>query len=123
MTVIYIYFATNIFIAGMYYGDVSFNLYSRYEISSSLFKLLLFGVIILAWQCFFEARFNKFFTSTLFGFYFNMYILRKYDNLSKEQLNFIIGQISAEKELKTTEKQSVKLIKHLTKILKRNGRL
>ena len=120
-TVIYIYFATNIFIAGMYYGDVSFNLYSRYEIGGSLFKLLLFGVIILAWQCFFETRFNKFFTGTLLGFYFNMYILRKYDNLCKEQLNFIIGQISAEKELKTTEKQSVKLIKHLTKILKRNG--
>lgn len=120
MIFIYTYFAINIFIAGMYFGDVSFKLYNKWEIGSSLFLFLFFGGIILVWQHFFENKFDKFLINTLFGFYWKMYVLNKYDNLSEKQLEYCVNKISTEKELKTDDKQSIKLIKNLTKILKRN---
>jgi hypothetical protein len=56
-----------------------------------------------------------------FGFLWRLYIIRKYDNLTEEQLNFIRGKISAEKD--KAERESVRLVKHLKIILKRNKQI
>ena len=71
------------------------------------------------WEVTIAKKFDDWFNSSEFGFWWKMYINKKYDNLTSEQINYIEGQIRREKELK--DKQSHKLIKHLTKILKRNN--
>lgn len=114
--ILYVYFGISLFIAGMGI-DVYFN--TRKENIQIFFILIFFGGILALWDLLLADRLQNWFNSSEFGFWWKMYINKKYDNLKPEQINYIKGQISAEKENKSKESQ--KLIKHLTKILKRNG--
>lgn len=116
---LYIYFGINLFIAGMYFGDVSFNLYSKKEIIIWTSFLIFFGGILLLWEATIAQKFDNWFNSSEFGFWWKMNVNKKYDNLKPEQVEYIEGQIRREKGL--NRKDSNKLIEHLTKILKRNN--
>ena|GEM_PF-6931216 len=83
------------------------------------FFLIFFGGILLLWEVTIAKKFDDWFNSSEFGFWWKMYINKKYDNLKLEQIDFIKGQIRREKEL--NRKESQKLIKHLTKIIERNN--
>ena len=110
--VLYIYFAINLFIAGMSV-DV-FN--TKRENIRNVSILLFFGTILLLWEFTLADKFEEWFNNSSFGFYWKLYLIKKYDNLDSDALEYIRGQILAENK----DKQSQKSVKHLTKILKRN---
>lgn len=114
---IYIYLIINSIFLGSYILD-SFNNDSLREKVFCSFLLFFFGGIMALYEIVIADKFEKWLEGTYFKFLWRVYIIRKYDNLNEDQLNFIRGQISAEKD--KTEKDSVRLVKHLKIILKRN---
>lgn len=78
--------------------------------------LLFFGGILVVYELTIADEVAEWWDSSELNFLWNAYILKSYNNLSSEQLEAIEGIISAEKD-----RDSI-FYKHLTVILKRNGR-
>lgn len=110
MILLLIYFGINLFVAGMSVSD--FN--TRKENFQCVSILLLFGVILIFWEFFFAEKFEKWFDSSKFGFWWKLNIERKYDSLHHREIEYIKSQIAQEKD-----KNSI-LVKQLKRILKRN---
>ena len=116
--ILYIYFAINIFMLGGYFLQ-EFNPDTFKKEIIVFFIIIFFGGILLLWEATIAKKFDDWFNSSEFGFWWKMNINREYDNLKPEQIDFIKGQIRQERML--NRKYSQKLIEHLTKILKRNN--
>lgn len=114
---IYIYLLINSIFLGSYLLDRFNNDSLREKVFCSVLLFFFGGILVL-----YEVTISKYIKGGIrdsyFGFLWRLYITRKYDNLNEDQLNFVKSQILAEKY--KTEKDSVKLVKHLKIILKRN---
>lgn len=109
MIFIYIYFAINIFTAGMSVSDS----YTKGKNLKGIYVCLFFGVIFILYYIVPKDRLKNWWIKSNIRFYLRLYVLKEYDNLSDKQIDYVKNELLAEKELKTRNK--------IIKILKRNG--
>ena len=113
--VLIIYFGINLMMLGSY-------LFDRFNDDSRLTKLFIslilffFGGILVVYELTIADKVAEWWDSSELNFLWNVYILKSFDNKSQEYVEAIERAISAEKN-----KNSI-FYKHLTVILKRNGR-
>ena len=115
--ILHIYFAINLMILGSYLLN-EFNHGSKAE--KFFISVLLFfcGGIFVIWELTLARSYDKWYENSSFRFYFEFYCTGRYSNLEPSILENIKGQILREKENK--DKESKRLVKHLTKILDRH---
>ena len=100
---------------GSYILD-SFNNDSKLTKLFSSLILLFFGGILVIYEITIADKVAKWWDNSELNFLYNVYILKSFDNKPQEYVEAIERAISAEKN-----KNSI-FYKHLTVILKRNGR-
>lgn len=100
---------------GSYLFD-SFNDDSKMTKFFSSLVLFFFGGILVVYELTIADKVAKWWGSCDIGFYYQLYIIKSFDGIPSEELEFLEKTVSAEKD------KNSKLYKHLTAILKRNNR-
>lgn len=109
---ILIYFGINLVIVGMFLSD------NRDKKSIVIFYsvlFILFGGILVLWEFTFANKVRNWFHTSDLYFYYKTYVIKKHDNLTIKQIDYIVNQLSAEKDKNT--------IRRLKIILKRNKQI
>ena len=112
---LYIYFGINLMLLGSYILD-SFNDDSKLTKLFSSLVLFFFGGILVVYELTIADKVAEWWDSTELNFIWQVYILKKFDNLEKDRVEYLEKSLSAQKD------KNSKLYKHLKIILKRNGR-
>lgn len=113
--ILIIYFGINLMMLGSYLLD-SFNDDSKLTKLFSSVILFFFGGILVIYELTIADKVAEWWESSELNFIWTVYILKKYDNLEKDRIEYLEKSLSAQKD-----KNSI-FYKHLTVILKRNGR-
>ena len=113
--ILIIYFGINLMIFGSYILD-SFNDDSKLTKLFSSLVLFFFGGILVVYELTIADRVARWWDSNELNFIWQVYILKKFDNLEKDRVEYLEKSLSAQKD------KNSKLYKHLKLILKRNGR-
>lgn len=113
--VLYIYFGINLMMLGSYILD-SFNNDSKLTKLFSSLVLFFFGGILVVYELTIADKVAEWWESSELNFIWTVYILKKYDNLEKDRIEYLEKTLSAQKD------KNSKLYKHLTVILNRNER-
>ena len=100
---------------GSYILD-SFNDDSKLTKLFSSLVLFFFGGILVVYELTIADKVAEWWDSSELNFIWQVYILKKFDNLEKDRVEYLEKSLSAQKD-----KNSI-FYKHLTVILKRNGR-
>lgn len=87
----------------------------KYSIIFSVVCLLI-GAITVVYALTISDKVAKWWDSSELNFLWNVYILKKFDNLEEDRVDYLEKSLSAQKD------KNSKLYKHLTIILKRNGK-
>ena len=112
---LYIYFGINLMLLGSYILD-SFNDDSKLTKLFSSLVLFFFGGILVVYELTIADKVAEWWDSSELNFIWQVYILKKFDNLEKDRVEYLEKSLSAQKD------KNSKLYKHLKIILKRNGR-
>ena len=113
--ILIIYFGINLMMLGSYLLD-SFNDDSKLTKLFSSVILFFFGGILVIYELTIADKVAEWWESSELNFIWTVYILKKYDNLEKDRIEYLEKSLSAQKD------KNSKLYKHLKLILKRNGR-
>ena len=99
--ILYIYFGIHLMMVGSYlfYAGIVF---------------IFFGGILIVYEFTFADKVADWWDSSELNFIWQVYILKKFDNLEKDRVEYLEKSLSAQKD------KNSKLYKHLTVILKRN---
>ena len=100
---------------GSYILD-SFNDDSKLTKFFSSLVLFFFGGILVVYELTIADKVAEWWDSSELNFICQVYILKKFDNLEKDRVEYLEKSLSAQKD------KNSKLYKHLKLILKRNGR-
>ena len=100
---------------GSYILD-SFNDDSKLTKLFSSLVLFFFGGILVVYELTIADKVAEWWDSTELNFIWQVNILKKFDNLEKDRVEYLEKSLSAQKD------KNSKLYKHLKIILKRNGR-
>ena len=100
---------------GSYILD-SFNDDSKLTKLFSSLVLFFFGGILVVYELTIADKVAEWWDSSEPNFIWQVYILKKFDNLEKDRVEYLEKSLSAQKD------KNSKLYKHLKIILKRNGR-
>ena len=112
---LYIYFGINLMMLGSYLFD-RFNDDNKLTKIFSSLVLFFFGGILVVYELTIADKVTKWWDSSELNFIWQVYILKKFDNLEKDRVEYLEKLLSAQKD------KNSKLYKHLKIILKRNGR-
>ena len=97
-------------------------LFDRFNDDNKLTKiffsiiLFFFGGILVVYELTIADKVAEWWDSSELNFIWQVYILKKFDNLEKDRAEYLEKSLSAQKD------KNSKLYKHLKLILKRNGR-
>ncbi len=97
-------------------------LFDRFNDASKLTRLFsslilfFFGGILVIYELTIADKVAEWWESSELNFIWTVYILKKFDNLEKDRIEYLEKSLSAQKD------KNSKLYKHLMVILKRNGR-
>ena len=113
--ILIIYFGVNLMMLGSYILD-SFNDDSKLTKLFSSLALFFFGGILVVYELTIADKVAEWWDNSELNFIWQVYILKKFDNLEKDRVEYLEKSLSAQKD------KNSKLYKHLKIILKRNGR-
>ena len=94
-------------------------LFDRFNDDRNIFSsvvLFFFGGILVVYELTIADKVAEWWDSSELNFIWQVYILKKFDNLEKDRAEYLEKSLSAQKD------KNSKLYKHLKIILKRNGR-
>lgn len=115
---LYVYFGINLMMLGSYLFD-GFNNDSKITKIFSSVVLFFFGGILVVYELTIADKVAEWWYNSEIGFWYRLNISKEYDDKSSDYLEALKRRISAEKENK--DKESQKLVKHLTRIVERNN--
>ena len=113
--ILYIYFGINLMMLGSYLFD-RFNDDSKMTKIFTSVVLFFFGGILVVYELTIADIVAIWWDNSELNFLWSVYILRKFDNLEAEGIEYLKKSISGQKD------KNSKLCKHLTVIVKRNSK-
>lgn len=112
--ILYIYFGINLMLLGSYLFD-TFNNDSKITKIFSSVVLFFFGGILVVYELTIADTVAEWWSNSELNWLWNIYILKKFDNLESNKIKYLKKSILAQKD------KNSKLVRQLTKIVKRNG--